>query len=521
MKRFLVFSLALIIAFSSFTACEKKTKSSGKVKKEVKEEVEEEVEEETTSKTKETAEPTATPTPEIIYIDKYDEDEAPVKVYWDNVSTNQFESNDSVFTRLSDDYIYTYEPGTADKYIYPFVTNQFGYINQEYGYVVDMSYRYGLVDNTGTIVCDGVYDSIDDRTFENLYVATKNVNDKKYVCLISKDGTKSVEIPFEKIFCSSSFVYVINSKTNTLQIYDSNADLITESAVLSDIPETSYLQGAYLLDYYNGTIKNLLTGNDVDCELGAWNPAGYFDDLIMNTGDSFVVYDSSTGFLCEPGIYEYIEVSKDGFYLCTRIDNGKCDLMSISSEVINLDYSWGMFWDDKLFLKPNYYSDETYICNTNGEGMILCDSDNLSENNIYNVIKCGKDGFVYRSYEEIYDNNNPSSLHYVYTYTYYDYEMNEINSINIDDYVYDSTYDPLSDSFYFITDDRKLVNIVSGEEYVLPDGISNEVGIGEVYGDYILLSEYNYVSNSKTYLIDLNGNLLFSYSSCCIGEDDT
>ena len=239
MKKILAVSLISIMALTVFTSCESAKVTDASVTTEITEEEASDTTSTTSTTTEETTEPTTEVTTteteittvptEISYL--YDFENRPVSVNWDKLGDKPDTSVNSMFKRLSEDPILVYEPGTANGCILPFTGSLTERI-LEYDEASTTNSRIGFVDPLGTIVCDPVYSHVA-TWYSRIYITEREYNGTKYVGLIYKDGSKSVEVPYSFYQTSNDFVYIHNSETGTLQIYDLYCNMVAESPRLT------------------------------------------------------------------------------------------------------------------------------------------------------------------------------------------------------------------------------------------------------------------------------------------------
>lgn len=280
--------------------------------------------------------------------------EISVNVNWDSyVAPTPVEvSDDNIYTRLSEDYIYKYTPGTAEGYLIPFVGYSEGVYYASYG-----NY-YGFADETGKIVCDAHYSSMDYVERYSLWIARDLTNDE---CdIYSADGTRAITFGYndvyfyqDKIYCFTYSYKDDELNSGIMSVYDLNFELVEEgvefpcdgSSVFGVIDETHlllyesntdyYLEGtAYYLEgtaYVDLESKELITiSTRRTCSTFCFtyeDKSAYYN----NSTESFIVFKSNG---CE---YSDVCLIEEGFYFA--YDDSNTYFIDAEGNILNqLDY---------------------------------------------------------------------------------------------------------------------------------------------------------------------------------------
>lgn len=181
-----------------------------------------------------------------------------IKTYFDNLdlpskgdsnsNSDSSNKNPNMFKRLRENTIYLYEPGTNNGAIFPYIGSVAAANVVDYTDLFNEAILYGLVDETGTIVCDPVFSSVED-TKCGVYVCAYMEGGQKHVCLISKMGDYLVDIPYEQYKLLDNELYVFDSATHTVKTYDFQGNVIKESAKLEGDVLEAFLDPSFLGKY--------------------------------------------------------------------------------------------------------------------------------------------------------------------------------------------------------------------------------------------------------------------------------
>lgn len=175
------------------------------------------------------------------------------------VSSKEENANlpESIYTRLSSDFIDHYEAGTSEGYIYPFNT---------YGTAL-FGGLCGFVDESGTIVCDGVYDSVrlwgiqtELQYFQSDFWVTRQLNtnltsdgmERELVSLISIDGSLVLDNNgelYDEAYLDEDYIFCGKYGTDelTVDVFDFHGNAILHSEIASPV---DYLYENYLQEKY-------------------------------------------------------------------------------------------------------------------------------------------------------------------------------------------------------------------------------------------------------------------------------
>lgn len=430
-----------------------------------------------------------------------------IKTYFDNLVIPEATQSENKYLRLTDEPITEFVPGSNTGAVFPYVGAS-GYSSVMYWDEYLSFDLYGLVDSTGTIVCDPKYESVMYDRFEESYLAFYKVGTQDYVSFIDKLGTYCVDVPFDDYSLTNHGMYVFDKKSGTVKFYDCEGNLISETAKLKDdyiksIFETEeydedfyHWEGFYASRTSDNKLINLMNGSLVDLPYDKWEyfwiwngPANtlVIDYYPKQSSQDNEESDYSTNkrmlYSYENGILYDDDVSKDGFIreIWTELDDYYA--------VIETDY------------KKNTKTVKIMDCT----GSIVVEKEFSSENDCLGDVWFTEKGLMYRDYEKerivfvnyldgdtiyyedttamdnILEQSNDKYFavsNYSYTRIYvYDYDMNLVceslgylnyNVDNNDFYIVDTIYNEIvraSDSVATPIDLYDYVGLISCDGY--------------------------------------------------------
>ncbi len=322
------------------------------------------------------------PTPEIIIENMYDD--IHVSTNWDIYSSEKNEEvhnhNTNIYTRLTDDFMYKYEAGTAVNGIVPYsgfknisVVDSHAYSDDpsaEDGVVEFDMYSYGFTDLTGRIVCDSVYCDVEYDT--NGYWLAKNQTSNKYDIYSADgevaitDGYDTVKFYHDKIFC---FNYSSDGQTGYAYILDFDGKHLQDEIAFecNGLKVLSILDDTHIFLCENGEISQpagiIYVPAYVDLNIGKLH------FLDFSNGDTFSDSDY-------PDFYDYSNISIDGG-------------IAYPNTIGGIALQFNMIYSTEEYSEVKYISDENYLAwssddyNTaffiNQQGNILNTIDDYSE----------------------------------------------------------------------------------------------------------------------------------------------
>lgn len=531
MKKFTSAFLILVILSACIFGCSDISKITNSTSGKIKDaeitiyESEEETSVTTIEETTEESETTVVETEPVVVeetVNMYEEGEEPVKTYFDKIDTGADSSSSDVLTykRLSDDPITEFVPSTNNGPVFGFVGTSTDYISNDEFEEHFRFYIYGLVDSTGTIVCDPIYSVISNNFFKDGYYTERKVDGILYAGYISFDGSVKFEIPCYYTYFSSDTVFFYNCETNRIELYDRYGNYCGESM---EVPseyfeyEEYFWKGVYFFTSYVESeceVYCALTGEFIGIsDLYIWRQQpGLFDDLIVvngsyKTDSTYSVYDPTLGLLTSQTYKEITVV--DDCYFCENTD-GSVDILSNTGDLLNkLEYdSYSIIGDYvgyadygicgyKILGFKNSEKGKVYLCNGNGSL--------IGEFEVSRDIQSSARYFSYSdkyfSYYDFETGNN-----YVF-----DYEMNEYEVPNKNCYI---LFDLNGEAYYSTYDDNSLVRCSTGTT-ILELGRSEEdiYCVFNVIDDYVFVEETHYGEDyyivSKIY--NSSGELIFQY----------
>lgn len=490
MRRFLALSLTLFILSSSFVGCSKKETKSNNTSL---------IDQASITKPsiskiiEETTEETVTPEPIIVTetINMYEEGKEPLVTYYDWLYEDEernTESDNVMYSRLSDEAIYEFVPGSNNGYVIPYLGSVIAYKEVDYEEYMTRN-KYGIVDTTGTIVCDPIYDKLDSTVFSNGYLTERHVNGQLYCGYISFDGSKKFEIPCgDDVYYYRDYDYgpirFYNIETNKLVFYSRDGSYLYESLTIpTDLTSDEYIFwiGSYILsdNQYYCTIN----GKSIEfTNIGAIE--GLYDDLIIYDYDEELesVYDPTMGNVIE-GMHD-IRVFGNN-YLCKTTDN-ILEVYSEDGTCLNvLDYDDYLIVKSKIYCFDDSQENIVYIYNSNGEleKEVSTNTDILRSDSAYLSLTSSK----FFCIECFYDD-------YYHTYLF-DYDLNPIP-----DYIY---LTDMNGDLYYVNDNN-LVYFATGEVV----GKLNEYYNTNIVNGHIIVSDY---LEKRTEIYSLDGDLIFRF----------
>lgn len=224
---------------------------------------------------------TATATPNSEASESELSGEVSLYVDWDNYYSGKADKNylmESKYNRLTPELIDHYEAGTSDGYVYAFCPNGIGEGSD-----------YGLVDESGTIVCDSVYDSLypadaiqinhispaagfaDYEYHCDYWIARKdsvdgvdeygNPNFSSKYSLISFDGTVVLDNNgegYDRYFIAEDYIYCDAQENGLIHVnvYNPHGELLIDSEfnspvrALNEEYAESEIYDSYYIDSY-------------------------------------------------------------------------------------------------------------------------------------------------------------------------------------------------------------------------------------------------------------------------------
>lgn len=453
-----------------------------------------------------------------------------IKTYFDRLEIPNNESTDgdkepNLFKRLRDSAIYLYEPGTSNGAVFPYYGAMSCADDIDYDDLTLQSPSYGLVDETGTIVCDPVYSQFFD--IGDNYLALFLEDNQKYLSVIDNMGEFVVNIPYTKYTVFGDYIYVYDSKSQTIKSYDSEGKLILESVKLDD-DVIDIFTGVGSLDNwfwcgfllvtnaydYDSPMINLLTGAEVeipDVPEGStrsfWSSASQniricYYDLYRN-----VIYNPEVGIICDaspdPSHYyaDYapkIQEVNNEFYVIVTEDNEIQNIQVLDTygkelSSLEFDYSGGclgnVYGTAKGLLYENKSNDENQFefYSYSGELISSYETGNIGGG----VLLGSNDEYI------VFGDYNYSHSVVV------DYNLNEVfSSYGRPEFSNDEIY------FCFYGDD--MTRMSDGKVTNIDNPVESAPYIGN--GNYMVL----YSSDSNDYcssLYNSEGEVIFHYTA--------
>ncbi len=338
---------------------------------------------------------------------------------WDSYLNSDVDSDDEnsssspmLFSRYKDEFIYSYEAGSASEWVVPFTGSADYSMCDNYWYG-SVRCLYGLVDKNGQIVCDPIYNEFQ-LTDDGLFWIFTRPEGHDFD-IISFDGTVVIDGSFDfvdfykgKIY---GFDYVINQNDDTeeisevkMYVYDYDGNELYSSSFDSS--------GLYVIDVIDEN-RMLLSSSEFGIEQG-----GPMDTNIADlNGNTVYPYDIY-------GVY----LRYDGHFIQIYYDENHPNLFGNLYEInedlslgVNLDYiaiidSYGnitkkhetgnAFWCagyDRIY---NLLEDQLLIYDSNGQFIEKKDlSATLSwgyEDNRFRVEDDGKLIEIFTDYDNYY-----------------------------------------------------------------------------------------------------------------------
>lgn len=340
-----------------------------------------------------------------------------VKTDWSKYTPKPQEKD--VYTRLSDQTIYDFQPSDEYGAIFPFVGAEYIYLRGENSY----HNKSGLVDVSGRIVCDPVFDGIFPVT--NGYILSKSSEtstlnrDRKYG-FASLDGSFYTGLIFDEctydskqkqilfISCNDTGITVSPFDCTRLQ-FDTSYNLLVNHSPrgiikeellynLLDIRSNRYVV-IELMDEY--LICDGSTGEWIELNIeGSDDSHSYFqpegDLIIYRSYDESAPEDMTTFYTLLNQDFE--PVSDQRFYCIEQLANGKCFLETADEYMIvdaNLQPLIQITKEDMPPHEITIYGNYIVEAKDNGEIAIFDDQLNLIQS-----VATDPDSFSYASFLE-------------------------------------------------------------------------------------------------------------------------
>lgn len=353
-----------------------------------------------------------------------------------------------------------YHPENANGRVYPYAASVL-YSSYEGGYSSVSGYTYGLYDDTGTLVTDGIYTNCSALSYWNdetdlsvplpfwLVSRVGDVNLIHYegdgysydypegsiLCgLVSMDGTFSIPCEFVNIYARDDRIICTRDYSGTeFLIYDFSGNLRMTTTRLfdesADYHSINYGEGLYVVcNYYNEGADNCYYFNESGQQvLGPYTSAGAFHNGIacVSTDGEHVGYIDKTGSWVIPPRYVYCSSFQDGRAIAR--DNSNYYLIDEQGKVyLQKSYTYfRYFYSDSCGYKYTMDGDRCEFYDRDGNLLLSGDGDwyCLSEDVFYNVQADGV--VIHRLDESVPDFTVPGIQYLRKGYVYIDGKLQE------------------------------------------------------------------------------------------------
>ncbi len=462
------------------------------------------------------------------------------------------------YTRLSQEHISELQPRDDYGMLYPFVGNR---ICSDYSYKT----YYGMVDASGCIVVDAVYDSINlvSRDYWDLYqhgdldfpmwaLGKTGLTEYGYAtttyALASLDGSFVSEHIYSQLTAYDEYVFAYiyhNDDAVQLHVYDMEGNLCLDS---KDLPFCDRLDSYYdAITYGDGLFTVILEGPSGEREYyiadwegnllyGPFQQAECYHDgyaLVGKTDDLYAFIDVNGNYFLDME-FSSAWAFRNGYADAKDAASGQCMLLSAEEKIVFSVDADGCYWDGKFFSvtinedgfwRERFYNKkgEFLYEGTQEEYCSLFGSEEQAYVNVDNKIINLQTGEEYTL--------EGMSAYYVYSYdTYYPFEEVSYFQVNC--------YDEEESEYTLF--DRSFRKVISTNGYIdiTQDAFTKERYITIVNGNVEIYSidaqpiatfqfpNYRFVNNRVlcyndmySCYYDLEGNLLFCYPYSGMGDD--